>query len=265
MTMTARSQTQNQTWLEAVTELATRTGRVALTRYRKGITVDLKHDKSPVTEADRAAEQFAREWIASRFPEHGIVGEEFGETNPSAKLRWFIDPIDGTRTFVAGVPLWGTLIALCDGETTIAGAAAYPAAGESIAAAVGEGCWSNGSRCAVSHTSSLERAVVLTTDERFKSTPQHRDGWMRLAASANTSRTWGDCYGYLLVATGRAEVMIDGSMMPWDAAPFVPIITEAGGVFVDYTGRTTGFGSGAIATNAALASTVHDMLGVVRG
>jgi histidinol-phosphatase len=254
----------NREWLDLVLELATLTGNVALSRYRTGIAVDLKDDASPVTEADRAAEQFAREWIAERFPEHGVLGEEFGETNPSARLRWLIDPIDGTRTFVAGVPLWGTLIALCDGESVIAGAAAYPAIGESIAAAVGERCWSSGVRCAVSDTSSLDRAVVLTTDERFTATPHRRAGWTSLAGASSTARTWGDCYGYLLVATGRADAMVDGITMPWDAAPFLPIITEAGGVFVDYDGRVTAFGDGTIATNAALAPAVHNLLGVGR-
>jgi histidinol phosphatase-like enzyme (inositol monophosphatase family) len=254
----------NSEWLNAVAELATLTGNIALGKYRKGIPVDLKRDASPVTEADRAAEQFARDWIAKRFPDHGVIGEEFGETNPSARLRWLIDPIDGTRTFVAGVPLWGTLIGLCECETVIAGAAAYPAAGESLAAAIGEGCWSNGARCSVSTTSTLDRAVVLTTDERFTPVPHRREGWKNLAAASATARSWGDCYGYLLVATGRAEVMVDGIMMPWDAAPFVPIITEAGGVFVDYTGRTTAFGDGSIASNAALAPPAHRLLGVNR-
>jgi histidinol phosphatase-like enzyme (inositol monophosphatase family) len=254
----------NATWLEAARELAMRTGRVALGHYRKGISVARKSDNSPVTDADRAAEQFAREWITQRFPDHGIVGEEFGEINPGARWRWFIDPIDGTRSFVAGVPLWGTLIALCEGETVVAGAASYPAAGESVAAAIGEGCWADGVRCAVSKTLKLEDAVVLTTDERFAPTPHRRDGWQRLAARADTARTWGDAYGYHLVATGRAEVMVDAVMHPWDAAPFAPIISEAGGVFVDYNGRPTAFGEGTIATNAALAPQVHELLGVAR-
>lgn len=258
------SDTPMATWLELVTELATRTGDIALSKYRTGIAVDTKRDRSPVTEADRAAERFAREWIAARFPEHGVIGEEYGTANPDARFRWCIDPIDGTRTFIAGVPLWGSLIALCDGDTAIAGAAAYPAAGESIAAATGEGCWSNGVRCAVSRVTELERATVLTTDERFVATPDRRDGWTRLAARANTARTWGDCYGYLLVATGRAEVMVDGAMHPWDSAPFVPIIREAGGEIVDYRGRDATFGDGTVATNAALASVARELLGVAR-
>lgn len=259
----------NQQWLDAALELATRTGAVALAKYRRRIHVDLKADQSPVTEADRAAERFAREWITDRFPEHGITGEELGVHLPDARLRWFIDPIDGTRSFVAGVPLWGTLVALCDGDTVIAGAAAYPAAGETIGAAIGAGCWADGVRCAVSATSTLAQATVLTTDELFKYTPaDRRDArrarWSGLAAAAGTARTWGDCYGYLLVATGRAEVMVDGIMNPWDAAPFLPIITEAGGVFTDFGGRATVFGDGAIAVNAALAPSALDLLGVHR-
>jgi histidinol-phosphatase len=249
-------------WLEAVGELAARAGEVALSRFRRGIDVERKQDGSPVTAADRAAEQFARDWITARFPEHGIIGEEFGVHQPTARWRWLIDPIDGTRSFVAGVPLWGTLVALCDGQSVIAGAASYPATGESIVGALGHGAWADGVRCAVSAVASLDRATVLTTDERFRPTPSRRAGWTRLADASATSRSWGDCYGYLLVATGRAEVMIDGIMNPWDAAPFLPIVSEAGGVFVDFEGRPTAFGDGAVATNGALAETVHTILGV---
>jgi histidinol phosphatase-like enzyme (inositol monophosphatase family) len=249
-------------WLELTAELAKKAGEVALRSYRTGIAVDIKSDRSPVTAADRAAERYAREWIASRFPDHGVVGEEFGETKPDARMRWLIDPIDGTRSFVAGVPLWGTLIALCEGKTVIAGAASYPAVGESLAAATGEGCWSDGVRCAVSTVDSLERATVLTTGVTFRHAPSRRAGWMELASRANTARTWGDCYGYLLVATGRAEVMVDAVMRPWDSAAFVPIITEAGGVIVDYNGQDAAFGDGAIATNASLAGITHQVLGV---
>ena len=253
-----------QQWLQATAELATKTGEIALRSYRKGIAVDLKRDRSPVTEADRSAERFAREWIAARFPDHGVLGEEYGETKPDARYRWCVDPIDGTRSFITGVPLWGTLIALCEGTKVLAGAAAYPALGESIAAANGEGCWSDGVRCAVSTVDSLDRATVLSTSVTFRHRPHRRDGWMELASRSNTARTWGDCYGYLLVATGRAEVMVDSVMMPWDAAPFVPIITEAGGVIVDYAGQDAAFGDGSIATNAALASVAHELLGVSR-
>jgi histidinol phosphatase-like enzyme (inositol monophosphatase family) len=253
-----------QELLHAVEEVARLSGEVALRWYRRGIAVEIKADGSPVTAADRAAEEFAREWITKRFPNDGVVGEELPPHQPNARRRWFIDPIDGTRSFVTGTPLWGTLVAVCDGETVLAGAIACAAAEETVAAATGQGCWSNGSRCSVSTVSSLARATVLTTDERFLATPKRRDGWSRLAQQANTARSWGDCYGYMLVATGRAEVMVDGIMTPWDAAALLPVVTEAGGVFVDYTGRQTAFGDGTIATNNALAATTHELLGVAR-
>jgi len=248
--------------LDAAIELARHTGRVALQHFRAGLTIDVKADGSPVTAADRSAEESARAWLAPRFPADGILGEEFGAHQPEARRRWLIDPIDGTRTFIRGVPLWGTLIAVCDGESVLAGAAFFPALGEMLAAAPGLGCWWNGSRCRVSGIGNLEDAAVMTTDERFRHDPGQRTAWERLAAAAAMSRTWGDCYGYLLVATGRAEVMVDGRMSPWDCAALMPAITEAGGGFTDWEGRATAFGSNAIATNLGLAGVARSLLGV---
>jgi histidinol phosphatase-like enzyme (inositol monophosphatase family) len=241
-------------------ELARLTGDIALRHYRSNLTVETKADGSPVTAADRAAEQAAREWVGRYFPDDGILGEEFGEERPGARRRWIIDPIDGTKSFVRGTPLWGSLVALCEGETVLAGAAYFPAVDELIAAAPKAGCWWNGSRCAVSTVTSLNRATVLTTDERFQEHPTRRAGWERLASSAAVSRSWGDCFGYLLVATGRAEAMCDPVMSPWDSAALHPIIREAGGVFTDWDGRDTPLGGSAIATNLLLAATVREHL-----
>ncbi|HEY7878335.1 MAG TPA: inositol monophosphatase family protein, partial [Gemmatimonadaceae bacterium] len=213
------------------------------------------------TIADRAAEQAVHEWIERRFPTDGILGEELGTVRPAAARRWIIDPIDGTNTFVRGVPLWGSLVALVEDDHVLAGAASYPATGESIAAVPGEGCWWNGARCSVSPVSSIAVATVLTTDERFAGNDAQIHGWRRLSDAARLSRSWGDCYGYLLVATGRAEVMVDGSLHPWDAAPFAPIIAEAGGVLTDWRGEATPFGGNAIATNSSLATIARNMLG----
>jgi len=152
------------------------------------------------------------------------------------------------------VPLWGSLVAVVEGAQVLAGAAFFPAIGETISAAPGEGTWWNGSRSGVSRVDRLDRATVLTTDETFGEDDSKRAGWRRLVARADVSRSWGDCYGYLLVATGRAEVMVDPVMSPWDAAAFLPIIEEAGGVFTDWSGTNTAFGGSAIATNAALAA-----------
>jgi histidinol phosphatase-like enzyme (inositol monophosphatase family) len=173
-----------------------------------------------------------------------------------------IDPIDGTKSFVRGAPLWGSLVALCEGEQVLAGAAYFPAVEELVAAAPGAGCWWNGSRCRVSTVDALDQATVLTTDERFREAPGKRDGWERLAGAAGLSRSWGDCYGYLLVATGRAEVMVDDVVAAWDAAPLVPIIQEAGGVFTDWNGQVTHTGEGIVATNAVLAAEIRSVLGI---
>ena len=247
--------------LDAAQELARRTGGVALRHFRAALTVEAKSDGSPVTIADRSAEEAAREWLQQRFPQDGILGEEFGAHLPAAKRRWLIDPIDGTKTFVRGVPLWGTLIAVCDAETVLAGAAYFPAVDEIVAAATGLGCWWNGTRAHVSTTAAMDTATVLTTDERFRRDPGKQEGWRRLAQAAAVSRTWGDCYGYLLVATGRAEVMADASAAAWDAAALLPVITEAGGVFTDWTGAPTAFGGSMVATNAALAMTARSLMG----
>ena len=241
-------------------ELARLTGDIALRHYRSRLVVETKLDGSPVTIADRAAEMAAREWVRRYFPDDGVLGEEYGVERPDAVRRWIIDPIDGTKTFVRGTPLWGSLVALCEGERVLAGAAYFPALGELIAAAPGAGCWWNGSRCTVSTEGHLDRATVLTTDERFRERPALLDGWLRIARDAAVSRSWGDCFGYLLVATGRADVMLDPILSPWDAAALQPIIQEAGGSFTDWTGNETAFGGSAVATNLALASSVRALL-----
>ncbi len=205
--------------LEAALEVARIASLVALRYYKQDFVVETKGDGSPVTLADRAAEQVAREWIHARFPADGILGEEFGETPGASRRRWLLDPIDGTKSFVRGVPLWGTCVAVCEGPDVLAGAAAYPAVEEFIAAAPGEGCWHNGVRCRVSATDVIESATVLVTDERQLRAPDRRAGWDALSRRAAVSRGWGDCYGYLLVATGRADVMVDPVLSPWDAPP----------------------------------------------
>ncbi len=251
------------TLLEAAAEVARIAGDTALRYFRPDVTVETKQDGTPVTVADRTAERVAREWLAARFPDDGILGEEFGEERPGARRRWLLDPVDGTKTFVRGVPLWGTLVALHEGDTVLVGAIYCPAVGELVVAAPGEGCWWNDSRCAVSSVGDLAAATVLTTDERFTSHPERGQAWRALAARCAMSRTWGDCYGYLLVATGRAELMTDPVLSPWDAAALMPVITEAGGVFTDWHGNVTVFDrAGVVATNALLADEIRPILGV---
>lgn len=245
--------------MQAVAEVALAAGNRALALFSKELVVDAKTDGSPVTVADRSAEQLAREWIESRFPDDGIVGEEFGTVNPTATRRWIIDPIDGTKSFVRGVPLWGTLIAVMEANTVIAGAAYFPALREIVVGARGEGCWWNDERCSVSPVSHISAATVLTTAAPFGGTDV-RSRWDELTRRAALSRTWGDCYGYFLVATGRAEVMVDPKVSEWDIAAFVPIIAEAGGVLSGWTSASP-FDGTAIATNGALAQEAREILG----
>ena len=244
--------------LEAVQVVARLAGDVALSHYRTTITVETKGDGSPVTIADRESEQAARDWIAQRFPADGILGEEFGSRDGTSGRRWLLDPIDGTKSFVRGVPLWGTLIAVAEGDRVLAGCAYFPAVNEIIAAAPGEGCWWNGRRASVNSVSTLASATALVTDDRTFGVAAQRDSWKALADAVAISRSWGDCFGYLLVATGRAEVMVDPIINPWDAACFLPIIEEAGGVFTSLGGERTAFGGHAIATNEALAAAARE-------
>jgi histidinol-phosphatase len=254
------SRSKTDGYMNAVAEVATIAGNVARRYYGNSPEVRLKKDGSPVSAADYEAERSAREWIEKNFPGDGIVGEELPSTRESAKRRWILDPIDGTFTFLQTVPLWGTLVAVVEGERVIAGAAYFPSLDEAIVAAPGKGAWWNGARAAVSGVSDLSSARLVTTDARFNRDPSRRDRWLRLQNGAQAMRTWGDCYGYLLVATGRADVMVDDVISAWDVAALLPIITEAGGAFTDWKGKTTAFGGDAIATNSLLAGAVRDIL-----
>lgn len=249
----------NQLYTEALIELVQGMGAVALERFAKPVTVETKRDGSPVSAADRDAERFGRDWIATRFPNDGIEGEELDDVRSSSDVTWILDPIDGTRSFIRGVPLWGSLAAVIQDGRVIAGAASFPAVNEIVAAGEGAGCWWNGSAARVSSCDSISEALVLTTDTAFFDEPRH-SAWAELADASALTRTWGDCYGYLLVATGRAEVMLDVNLARWDAAPFGPIIREAGGTFTDWAGKAVQFPRDAAACNAALSPDVIRIL-----
>jgi histidinol-phosphatase len=247
-------------YMQAVAEVARAAGNRAQEYFATSLAVDTKADGSPVTIADRSAEQLAREWITERFPSDGIAGEEFGTDKTSAARRWIIDPIDGTKSFVRGVPLWGTLIAVAEANEVVAGAAYFPALGDIIVAGRGEGCWWNETRCSVSAVSETSAAAILGSS--FIGDGPRAERWAELIHQAALFRTWGDCYGYFLVATGRAEVMVDPVVSEWDIAAFLPIIEEAGGVITDWTGVRTFQGGNAVATNSALARKVRQVLGI---
>jgi histidinol-phosphatase len=246
--------------LDFAVEVAWRAGRVTLAHYQTGIAAKVKADASPVTAADREAERLSRELIEGRFPNDGIVGEEEGAVREGASRRWILDPIDGTRTYIRGVPFWGVLLAMeLEGEPQI-GVMHFPALGETVWAARGLGCWWDGRRALVSDVTRLEDALVLTTDVEHVDAHGLRKGWDRLRSRTSLTRTWGDCYGYALVATGRAEAMLDPVVARWDMAALGPIVEEAGGVFTDAAGATTYPAESALATNAALANEIRELL-----
>jgi histidinol phosphatase-like enzyme (inositol monophosphatase family) len=247
--------------LEAVHEVARICGDVAYRHFRTDLPVEWKADGSEVTRADREAEVAARDWIRRHFPGDAIVGEELGAEGDPRGRRWFIDPIDGTRTFVRGVPLWGSLAAVEHGGAVLAGAINCPATGDFVVAALGGGCWHNGARTSVSTVGELSSATIVATDQRFLSIPPRAARWAALAGHVAITHSWGDCYGYVLVATGRAELMADNRMRPWDVAALIPIIEEAGGILTDWRGRR-GIGSDAVATNRILAAEFRNLLGI---
>jgi len=201
-----------------------------------GLAVEFKDDASPVTQADRGAEELMRAMIAQRYPAHGIVGEEFGDVNHEAEFSWVLDPIDGTKAFAAACPLFGTLIALMHRGRPVLGAIHQPVLRQLI---VGDGRTTtlNGRAVRLRGCARIEDATLLTSDPLNPAKYQDGPAFAAVAARARLVRTWGDCYGYLLLATGWVDAMCDPIMNPWDIQALVPVIRGAGGVITDWHGR----------------------------
>jgi len=237
-------------------------GRSTLGHFRTGVRAEFKADDSPVTIADREAERLIRERLRAAFPEDGIVGEELGEAPGSSGRRWLVDPIDGTKSFVRGVPLYAVLLALEEDGAISVGAAYFPALDEMVYAARGRGAYLNGRRIRVAGTLSLERAFVSCTDPGSFDRHGRGEAWRRLQAASYSSVGWGDAYGHALVASGRVELMCDPTMHPWDCGPFGVILPEAGGYFGDWSGNETVHGGEAISTTGTL---LPEVLARIRG
>jgi myo-inositol-1(or 4)-monophosphatase len=236
-------------------------GRMTLGYFSTGVRPDFKQDDSPVTVADKLSEEYIRGRIEERYPSHAIVGEEYGVKEAAgASHRWLVDPIDGTRSFIRGVPLYGVLLGLEIDSVPTVGAAYYPATDELLVAATGAGCYWNGRLARVSPVSDLSRAYVSCSDFGNFEVYGRADEWQRLMRKSYARVGWTDAFGYLLVATGRLEVMVDPIMNPWDCGPFVPILQEAGGYFGDWQGHPTNYAGQGLATNAALKDEVIALL-----
>lgn len=253
---------------QAAERFARDAGEVTLAYFGSGVAAAAKGDGTPVTVADREAEALLRRRIREAFPGHGILGEEEAEEPGEVPVRWIVDPIDGTRSFIQGVPLYTVLVGVeVEGEAVV-GVIHCPPLDEIVSAARGLGCrwWRGGARpldreAAVSEVEDPSGAVVLLTDPEAVLAGPVGAGWRKLAGQARFVRGWGDAYGHLLVATGRAEVMVDPELSPWDAAPLLPVLREAGGRFTDLRGRSTIHGGSGVSTNGRLHDRVLKLLG----
>ena len=234
-------------------------GRRTLGYFNTALDVELKADQTPVTRADREAEQLIRETILKHHPTHCILGEEHGLIEGDPDYRWIIDPIDGTKSFICGVPLYGVLIGLEIKSIPTLGVVYMPALDEMLSAATGLGCTWNGRRAGVSTTAKLSDAVLLTTSTI--TAISRSDAFETLASKCKIIRNWGDCYGYVLVATGRADIMLDPRINPWDCAPLLPILQEAGGHYSTWKGEPTIWGCDGLASNDRL---YKQVLSIVR-
>jgi histidinol phosphatase-like enzyme (inositol monophosphatase family) len=252
--------------LELAVEAAKEAGRITLKYFRRDdLVVERKQDDSPVTAADRQAEEHLRKRISQTFPDDGILGEEFPERAGTSGYRWILDPIDGTKSFIHGVPLYGTLVGVEQAGESVVGVILIPALEECVYAARGQGAWYQSGdgkpkRARVSDCANLADGLFLTSEVTSFEAIGRRDVFDRLQASTRLTRTWGDCYGYLMVATGRAELMVDPVVEVWDTAALLPVVEEAGGRFTDWQGQRTIHSGQAIATNGRILGEVLEIV-----
>jgi histidinol-phosphatase len=253
--------------LAAALQLVHEAGELTLEYFQQDqLAVDRKADDSPVTQADRNAEQLLRRGIERLFPHDAVIGEEFGEQSGTSGYTWILDPIDGTKSFIGGVPLYSQLIGILAGDESVAGVIAVPALQECVFGAIGHGAWWRRRLkppvpARVSKRGRLAEGIFLTSQVDSFDQRGSAEAYSRLERMAYVSRTWGDGYGYLLVATGRAEVMVDPIMNVWDAAAIRPVVVEAGGTFTDWQGRPTIRHGEGIATNGLV---LEEVLKVTR-
>jgi histidinol phosphatase-like enzyme (inositol monophosphatase family) len=232
-------------------ELAKVSSAIIRKYFRTDLSIESKSDKSPVTIADKKAEEAMRELIAKHFPDHGIIGEEFGSINKEAEYVWILDPIDGTKSFVCGAYSFGTLIGLLQYGEPILGVYNHPVLNDFL---IGDNSITevNGTKTRIKNCEKLNEAILLTTDHLNIEKYQNLDKFNQLIRKVKLYRNWGDCYGYYLLATGYADIMIDPIMSSWDLLPLIPIIKGAGGVITDYQGNDAIKGKSAIAASSQI-------------
>lgn len=241
-------------------QAAREAGDLARTVFDTPFEVEWKQDESPVTVADRRAEQHIRQSVAKYFPSDGFLGEEYGDQSGSSGYRWVIDPIDGTRSFVRGIPLWATLVGLEHDGDRIAGVCYSPAMGNMYRAARGDGAYRDDRRIRVSDQAELSRALVSYSGHKFFEDAGREATFRALCARTDRQLGYGDYYGFVLVAQGSCEVMLDHGVHAWDVAALVPILEEAGGRLTAWNGTRTIHRPDVVATNGRLHDAVLQVL-----
>ena len=248
-------------YLDFAIETAHAAGRLTLGYFQTDLRPEYKEDDSPVTLADRKAEALIRDRIEKRYPRHAILGEEHGtKEGQNSAFRWIIDPIDGTKAFIRGVPLYAVLIGLEIENRCEVGVAYFPALDDMICAATGGGCFWNGRRTHVATTTRLDRSFVGFTGAGSFEPAGRFKAWQHFLQESYYSVGWSDAYGHALVATGRLEVMLDPILNPYDCAPFPPILREAGGYFGDWSGNETIYAHEGLSTTQALLPQVLELI-----
>lgn len=240
----------------AAVEFAKMGGDSTLSYFKKSFDVEFKSDDSPVTNADRNAEQIIRKKIKEHFPEHGIIGEEYGNENEDSEIVWVLDPIDGTKSFIHGVPFYTTLIGIMIHQRPEVGVIYAPALGEITSAATGLGCTLNGKKISVRECNDVSSATFLSTEVNTFFEYNYGDAFHKLLSNSRLHRTWGDAYGHMMVAAGRADFMIDPVLSIWDAAALQPVLTESGGSFTDLHGKETIHSGNALSCSKNIASEI---------
>lgn len=249
----------NNDFFDFAHHLASISGKIIRQYFRAEFSIDSKSDLSPVTIADKKSEELMREEILKHFPDHGIIGEEFGNYKPEAEYVWVLDPIDGTKSFICGAPTFGTLIALMKNNEPVIGVINQPVLSEFI---IGDNSVTslNETRVNVRSCKHFSDAVLITGDHFNIGKYQDQQKFDSLANSVKLYRHWGDCYGYLLLAAGFVDIVVDPIMSVWDSMALIPIIRGAGGIITDYQGGNPVTGNSIIASSAIIHSEVISAL-----
>lgn len=225
--------------LEQAYDIAERASKIALSHFRQALLIEMKENMTPVTIADKKTEEMIRNELTMAFPDFGILGEEFGEDVKKSEYVWTVDPIDGTRSFIRGIPLFGTLLGLLKGDEPVVGVMILPALNENYLAAKGIGTYCNGVRLHVSSTKTLESAVVAVGDIQAFEDSGKQAYLDKMMKTAELCRGYTDCFGHSLVLRGAVDAMIDPIVNVWDVAPLACLIREAGGDYCSFDGERT--------------------------